>query len=234
VRADFDLIVFDWDGTLMDSAGHIVAAMQHAIAGLGLPPRTDDRLRELIGLGLNDAFARLYPELDTAATLRLLSQYRQHFLNPPVPEARLFAGVHETLRHLQGSGYRLAIATGKSRRGLERALAETGLKPLIVSSRCADECASKPDPQMIEEILWECAVEPERALMVGDTEYDMAMARSAGVPALGVGWGVHEPGRLMRAGAHSVLPSVPDLLDWLQVSDTGRSRFWPDSRASGQ
>jgi phosphoglycolate phosphatase len=224
VHADFDLIVFDWDGTLMDSAGHIVAAMQHAIAGLGLPPRTDEQLRELIGLGLNDAFARLYPELNTTATLQLLSQYRQHFLNPPVPEATLFAGVRETLLHLQGSGYRLAVATGKSRRGLERALAETGLKPLIVSSRCADECASKPDPQMIEEILWECAVEPTRALMVGDTEYDMAMACGAGVPALGVSCGVHEPDRLVRAGAHTVLPSVPDLPAWLQA---GRVRRGP-------
>ncbi len=224
MRADLDLIVFDWDGTLMDSAGHIVAAMQHAIGGLGLPPRTDDQLRELIGLGLKDAFARLYPELDTAETLGLLSRYRQHFLNPPVPEAKLFAGVRETLQHLQDSGYRLAVATGKSRRGLELALAETGLKPLIVSSRCADECASKPDPQMIEEILWECAVAPARALMVGDTEYDMAMARGAGVAAIGVAWGVHQPERLIRAGARRVLPSVPDLLGWIR---TGSMRHMP-------
>jgi phosphoglycolate phosphatase len=215
VRADFDLIVFDWDGTLMDSAGHIVAAMQHAIQGLGLPPRSDAQLRELIGLGLRDAFGRLYPELDTDATLRLLAEYRQHFLNPPVPEATLFDGVRETLDQLRVNGYRLAIATGKSRRGLERALADTGLKPLFASSRCADECASKPDPQMIEEILWECEVAPSRALMVGDTEYDMAMARGAGVPALGIGWGVHEPARLIRAGAHAVLPTVPELTTWL-------------------
>jgi phosphoglycolate phosphatase len=211
----YDLVVFDWDGTLMDSAGHIVAAMQHAIRGLGLPRRSDEQLRELIGLGLNDAFARLFPELNTEATLRLLSQYRQHFLNPPVPEATLFAGVRETLQQLRDAGYALAVATGKSRRGLDRALQETGLEPLFRASRCADECASKPDPQMLEEILWECAVAPSRALMVGDTEYDMAMARSLGVTALGVAWGVHAPGRLAEAGAHVILPAVPDLPGWL-------------------
>lgn len=210
-----DLVVFDWDGTLMDSAAHIVTAMQHAIHGLGLPTRSDEQLRDLIGLGLNDAFARLFPELNTAATLQLLAQYRQHFLNPPLPEATLFSGVRETLLQLQEGGYRLAVATGKSRRGLDRALAETGLGPMFVTSRCADECASKPDPQMLEEILWECGVEPAHALMVGDTEYDMAMARSAGVPAAGVAWGVHTPDRLTGAGAHAVLASVVELPGWL-------------------
>lgn len=211
----YDLIVFDWDGTLMDSAGHIVAAMQRAIRGLGLPARSDTQLSELIGLGLNDAFARLYPELNTAATLELLSQYRQHFLNPPVPEAILFSGVQETLRQLHTAGYRLAVATGKSRRGLDRAMTETQLSALFAASRCADECASKPDPQMLEEILLECGVEPARTLMVGDTEYDMAMARSAGVPALGVACGVHAAERLVSAGACAVLPAVPDLRNWL-------------------
>ncbi len=216
----YDLIVFDWDGTLMDSAGHIVAAMQHAIRGLGLPARSDTQLSELIGLGLNDAFARLYPELNTEATLKLLSQYRQHFLNPPVPEATLFAGVRETLHQLHTAGYRMAVATGKSRRGLDRALDETGLRPLFVTSRCADECASKPDPQMLEEILWECAVEPARTLMVGDTEYDMAMARSANVAALGVACGVHATERLVSASACAVLPTVSDLRDWLSHQST--------------
>lgn len=211
----YDLIVFDWDGTLMDSAGHIVGAMQHAIRGLGLPAREDEQLRELIGLGLHEAFGRLYPELDTTVTLELLAQYRRHFLNPPVPAAVLFDGVRETLGQLQSLGYRLAVATGKSRRGLDRSLAETGLQPLFMSSRCADDCASKPDPQMLKEILFECSVTPARALMVGDTEYDMAMARSLGVTAFGVACGVHEAARLLAAGADAVLPGVPALPDWL-------------------
>lgn len=214
----YDLIVFDWDGTLMDSAQHIVTAMQHAIRGLSLPARSDEQLRELIGLGLNDAFALLYPELNTAATLQLLSQYRHHFLNPPLPEATLFAGARETLVALQAEGYRMAVATGKSRRGLDRALDETGLRPLFDTSRCADECKSKPDPQMLEEILLECETEPARSLMVGDTEYDVAMARSAGVAAVAVTCGVHAPERLTQAGAHSILPSVANLQAWLTHS----------------
>lgn len=213
----FDLIVFDWDGTLMDSAAHIATAMQHAIAGLGLPARSDQQIRELIGLGLTDAFARLYPELNTEATLRLLSQYRQHFLNPPVAAATLFPGVYEALTELQNAGYRFAVATGKSRRGLDRALVETQLAPFFVTSRCADECASKPDPQMLEEILAHCEVPVARALMVGDTEYDMAMARVIGMPAVGVACGVHDAGRLRAAGAAAVLPSVNDVLEWLVI-----------------
>lgn len=220
---NFDLIVFDWDGTLMDSAGHIVAAMQQAITGIGLPRRTDDQLRELIGLGLQDAFRRLYPELDTDRTLKLLAQYRQHFLNPPVPGGTLFSGAREAVYQLHQRGFTLAVATGKSRRGLDRALAETGLGSLFKVTRCADESASKPDPQMLEEILWECGVHPGRTLMVGDTEYDMAMAQSAGVVGLGVACGVHEHGRLRRAGAREVLPAVSTLLSWqgLAVDEQG-------------
>ncbi len=211
---NYDLIVFDWDGTLMDSAAHIVAAMQLAIAGIGLPKRTDGQLRELIGLGLNDAFARLYPELDTDATLNLLARYRQHFLSPPIPGATLFDGAREALSQLHQQGYTLAVATGKSRRGLDRALAETGLGSFFAATRCADECASKPNPQMLEELLWECGVRSGRALMVGDTEYDMAMARAAGVPGLGVACGVHEHGRLRQAGASEVLADVSVLPSW--------------------
>ena len=211
----FDLIIFDWDGTLMDSAAHISTAMQHAIAGLGLPARSDQQIRELIGLGLTDAFARLYPELNTEATLRLLGQYRQHFLNPPIATATLFSGVTEALTALQAAGYCFAVATGKSRRGLDRALQETQLAPFFVTSRCADECASKPNPQMLEEILAHCDVKPARALMIGDTEYDMAMASAIGMPALGVACGVHDAGRLLAAGAVAVLPSVKDVMAWL-------------------
>lgn len=219
----FDLIIFDWDGTLMDSAAHISGAMQHAIAGLGLPARSDQQIRELIGLGLTDAFARLYPELNTEATLQLLGQYRQHFLNPPVAAATLFSGVPEALATLQADGYRFAVATGKSRRGLDRALLETQLASFFVTTRCADECASKPNPQMLEEILAHCDVPPARALMIGDTEYDMAMARAIGVPALGVACGVHDAGRLFAAGATAVLPAVNDVLAWLN-SDAVKDR----------
>jgi phosphoglycolate phosphatase len=218
----FDLIVFDWDGTLMDSAGHIVAAMEYAINGLGLPAREPEKIRELIGLGLHDALGRLFPELDPASTAALLEQYRQHFVNPPVAEAILFAGVQETLHALRDGGYRLAIATGKSRRGLDRVLKQTGLVELFETTRCADESASKPDPQMLEEILWQTDVTAGRALMVGDTEYDVAMARQIGVAAVGVGWGVHSHERMRQAGAFHVLADVPALPGWLSDLQQGR------------
>lgn len=221
MKREVDLIIFDWDGTLMDSAGHIVSAMQLAIADLALPPRRDEQIRELIGLGLNDAFARLYPELDTQATLRLLAEYRQRFLNPPVAAAALFEGVRDTLSRLGAEGYRLAVATGKSRRGLDRALLESELGPLFCSSRCADECASKPDPQMLQEILADCDIAPSRALMVGDTEYDMAMARTIRMPAVGVACGVHDAARLRQAGAAAVLESIRALPSWLGNSYNG-------------
>jgi phosphoglycolate phosphatase len=200
----------------MDSAAHIVGAMQHAIAGLGLPVRSDKQIRELIGLGLSDALAQLYPEIETGRAISLLEQYRRHFLAPPVAEGVLFDGVTEVLDGLVRDGFRLAVATGKSRRGLNRAMSETGLGARIPVSRCADECASKPDPQMLYEILEETGVPAQRTLMVGDTEYDMVMAANAGVPAVGVAWGVHETDRLRAAGALEVLPGVPDLTGWLR------------------
>jgi phosphoglycolate phosphatase len=191
--------------------------MQYAIAGIGLPARTDEQIRELIGLGLTDALSRLYPEIEPKHAMSLLEQYRRHFLSPPVAGSTLFPGVVEVLDQLRASGFRLAVATGKSRRGLDRALLETGLDSRIMVSRCADECASKPDPQMIEEILCETDVLASRALMIGDTEYDMAMARSAGVPGVGVACGVHESERLRISGASTVLADVRELLPWLKL-----------------
>jgi phosphoglycolate phosphatase len=211
----YDVIILDWDGTLMNSAPRIVAAMQAAIAGTGLPARSDEQIRELIGLGLDDALGRLFPGLDLESARAALAQYRQRFLAPPAEAVSLFPGVETALQQLDASGYRLAIATGKSRRGLDRELNETGLARLFGVSRCADECASKPDPQMLEEILWETGIAPERALMVGDTEYDISMAKAARIAGLGVACGVHSPGRLMAAGAHQVLSGVSELPDWL-------------------
>jgi len=211
----YELLVFDWDGTLMDSAGQIVAAMQQAIADLGLPEREPQQMRELIGLGLDDVLARLFPELDTEHVRNLLQAYRRRYTMPAVP-ATLFPGVERTISRLAGTGYRLAVATGKSRAGLDRAFDETGLRWYFHHSRCADETAPKPAPHMLEDILLRAATEPHRALMIGDTEYDIAMAAAAGVPALGVACGVHEGGRLLEAGAMAVIPDVRSLPDWLR------------------
>lgn len=210
----FDLVVFDWDGTIMDSAGEIVGAMQQAITELGLPERPPEVMRELIGLGIDDVLARLFPELETRRVKALLAAYRTRYT--AVGNAScVFPGVRETLTTLRTAGCTLAVATGKSRRGLDRGFAETGLGHFFRISRCADESAPKPAPDMLEEILLRTATEPERALVVGDTEFDMAMAAAADVPAVGVACGVHEPGRLYAAGAVTVLEDVAALPGWL-------------------
>lgn len=222
----FELLVFDWDGTLMDSAAEIVLAMQRAIQDLGLPERSADRMRELIGLGLDDVLRRLFPEMQTQKVRALLTAYRRRY-TAPGGQSRPFPGVAETLSVLSETGYELAIATGKSRRGLDRNLSETGLGPFFRHSRCADESSPKPAPDMLEHLLLRSATEPERAVMIGDTEYDMAMAAAAGVTAIGVACGVHDSIRLREAGAVAVLEDVRALPAWLERvgdEDAGKAR----------
>ncbi|MDB5988530.1 MAG: family hydrolase [Nevskia sp.] len=211
----FDLLIFDWDGTLADSVGQIVATMQQAIAALGLPPRADQQISELIGLGFSDSLTRLYPQMDMPTLLRLLREYRERAPGTAYA-APLFAGAAESLSALRDDGYLLAVATGKPRAGLQRSLAShTHLQPLFTITRCADETANKPDPLMLREILAETGIAAERALMIGDTEYDIAMARAIGVPALGVACGVHDAGRQLRAGALAVVESARAVPGWL-------------------
>jgi phosphoglycolate phosphatase len=213
----YQLLIFDWDGTLADSAGMIVRAMQGAIGGLDLPPRTDQQIAELIGLGLNEALMRLYPEFELAHLRRLLEAYRAKWLNAEQGEAALFAGAGDAVRALHGQGYGIAIATGKSRRGLQRSLDHhRDIGTLVRSSRCADETASKPDPRMLKEIIDELRLAPSDALMIGDTDYDMEMAARLGMPALGVTCGVHDGGRLKAAGALALLETVRDVPAWLR------------------
>lgn len=211
----YQLLIFDWDGTLMDSAGHIVAAFQKAIIELDLPARDDRSIRELIGLGLDVAMARLYPELETDYVMKLLDAYRRGFVAASPAQSTLFAGVQDSLLVLREEQYRLAVATGKSRAGLERELQSSELAAFFEASRCADETRSKPDPLMLEELLWETGLEAEQALMIGDTEYDIAMAKRIGMPALAVDCGVHERDRLLQAGALDLIADVAQLPLWL-------------------
>lgn len=210
----YELIIFDWDGTIMDSAHEIVGAMQQAIQDTGLPERTPAQMRELIGLGINDVLARLFPELDTWRVKQRLTRYRDRY-GWPRSRVMLFEPVHTTLTRLQQQGFELAVATGKSRRGLDRAMHESDTRGYFQVTRCADESAPKPAPRLVEDVLLRRAVAPEYALMVGDTEYDMAMARAAGVDAIGVRCGVHDDRRLRRAGAIDVLDDVGQLPLWL-------------------
>jgi phosphoglycolate phosphatase len=202
------LVVFDWDGTLMDSEHAIVQSMQRGIADLGLEPRSDDQVRNIIGLGLREAVSALYPTGEADLPERLAEAYRTHWFQFSQDERDLFPGVREVLEWLDVHGYFIAIATGKSRRGLNRVLADTGLESLIHASRCADETRSKPHPQMMEEILTVLGVSAKEAVMVGDTEYDMELARNAGVHPIAVCYGTHEPERLHRHAPLACLDSL--------------------------
>lgn len=217
----FDLLIFDWDGTLADSAAQIVAGMQRAIGQLQLPARTDQQIRELIGLGFHDAMSRLFPEFAPEDVQQALADYRRllvgggHADGGPA-EAPLFEGALPALQALHRAGYRLAVATGKSRASLRRSLVKhPEVEVLLTASRCADETAPKPDPLMLREILEQEDVAAGRALMIGDTEYDVAMARACAMPALGVSCGVHDCDRLVQAGATALIEQVRHLPEWL-------------------
>ncbi len=209
-----ELIILDWDGTLIDSSARIVEAVQGALQIAGLPERDPQAIRQVIGLGMDEAIATLYPDLDTKERQRLVGFYREAFAqavaNRPAP---LFSGVESTLRELEQRGYMLGIATGKSRAGLHRDLDATGVFDRFVAARTVDECPSKPDPAMINELLREFALPPTAALMVGDTVFDLEMARSAGVASIAVTWGAHDASQL----DHARPPARIDRIDELPV-----------------
>ena len=212
----YKLLIFDWDGTLMDSAERIVASLRVAIRQAGMPERDDRQLRHIIGLGLDEAVTCLYPDgIDAGCRRRLIDAYRFQFLEANTTPSCLFDGVAVMLKRFVDQGYRLAIATGKSRKGLNRSLREQGMEKLFPVSRCADESGSKPDPAMLIEILNECKVSVDDALMIGDTEFDMEMARRAGVDAVAVMQGVHDEQQLRRAQPLVILDHIGQLPDWL-------------------
>lgn len=209
-----DLIVFDWDGTLMDSEAKIVRCVQAAARDTGIADPGPAAIRHIIGLGLQEAIQALFPAETPTQHRRLIESYRTHFLELDDTAMPLFPGVAEGLAALAGQGYLLAVATGKSRRGLDRVLDETGTRPLFVASRCADEAFSKPHPRMLEDILDVTGVVPQRAVMVGDTVYDMQMAGHARVAALAVSYGVHSRAALLDEGALACLDSFPAVREW--------------------
>ena len=209
------LLIFDWDGTLMDSEARILACMQAAAADLGLDIPSDAAVRDIIGLGLSEAVQRLFPAADPALVARLVSRYRHHYLYQDETPTPLFSGADTVLRELAGRGYLLAVATGKGRQGLERALQQAGLAKLFHATRCADEAFSKPHPEMLLQILDELGVAAERAVMIGDTDYDMQMAGNAGVKALAVGYGAHSRERLLAHGPAGLIADINELVDWL-------------------
>jgi phosphoglycolate phosphatase len=214
-QRDYQLIVFDWDGTLMDSVAKIVRCFESAVSDAGLPSPGPAAIRNIIGLGLDEAVGSLLPQCDPQTQSRVVERYREHFLHLDQTDMPLFPGVRDGLASLAQRGYLLAVATGKARRGLSRVLRETGLEHLFVASRCADETFSKPHPQMLLDILELTGVAPAAALMVGDTVYDMQMARNARVDGLAVSYGVHERERLLAHDPVACLDSFPEVHGWL-------------------
>ena len=214
MTARFGLIVFDWDGTLMDSAAKIVNCFRQSFADVGLAAPDEEAIRQIIGLGLPEAVATLLPDTDTAARAAVTERYRRHFLELDQTAMPMFPGVEAGLTRLTGAGYQLAIATGKSRRGLDRALAQSRTREFFTVSRCADEAFSKPHPRMLEDILEFTGMKSSEAIMVGDTTFDLQMARNAGMPGLAVTYGVHRRENLVNEQPLACLNSFDEVLRW--------------------
>lgn len=216
VTSRYHLVVFDWDGTLADSAAIIAQSIQEACRDLDLAVPDDTRAKYVIGLGLRDAVDFVAPGLPTAMQLQLAERYRQNYLARD-PKIRLFAGAEELLDMLEASGAWLAVATGKSRAGLDRALAQTAQQRRFHATRCADEGFSKPHPDMLLYLLDRLGVEARHALMIGDTSHDLEMARNAGVDAVGVSWGAHPAAALEALTPAACLHQMADLYAWLEA-----------------
>ena len=215
MKNKYSLIIFDWDGTLMDSTRHITNCMRSAISELSAEPRNNTEIRNIIGLGLEEAVLSLYPDADAHFIQQMSESFREHFLFKDKTPSPLFDGAGEVLETLKLEGYDLAIATGKSRRGLDKVLSDTGFKQFFPVTRCADETFSKPHPQMLHELLTDYNLPAERALMVGDSEYDLQMANNARMDALAVSYGVHDAACLLVHQPLGCLKSLKEIPHWI-------------------
>jgi phosphoglycolate phosphatase len=212
----FDLIVFDWDGTLFDSTALIARCIQAAAVDLGLPVPSDEAASHVIGLGLTEALQHAVPSLPAARYPELGQRYRHHYFERQ-HELVLFPGTLEMLHALKARNHWLAVATGKSRRGLDEALQTVQLHGLFDATRTADETAGKPHPRMLHELMAAIGTAPERTLMVGDTTHDLQLARNAGTASVGVSFGAHAPDAFADLGPLHVAHSTADLADWLMA-----------------
>ena len=212
----YPLVIFDWDGTLIDSEARIVRCMQNAALDVGWQPALSyEAVRDIIGLGLPEAIRTLCPGIDEPQLQLLKERYSWHFLEASDQAMPLFPHVEEGLMRLQAAGCQLAVATGKSRKGLNQVFEETGLARYFSASRCADETRSKPDPMMLNELLHEMQLQVSDAVMVGDTEFDMALAENASMDRIAVNYGAHHPERLQKYHPVFTADQFSDLVDWL-------------------
>lgn len=213
----YDLIVFDWDGTVMDSTAVIAGSIQAACRDLGLQVPDDQTARHVIGLGLDQALRHAVPELTEAMRPQLVERYRHHFLaqDRAIP---LFDGARETIVELHEAGYRLGVATGKSSNGLDRALDTSGMKGYFHATRTADRTFSKPNPAMLLELMDELGASAPRTLMVGDTTHDLQMAQNASVGAVAIGHGAHPPEQLQELNPLALVDDFAELRSWFRVN----------------
>lgn len=206
------LLIFDWDGTLIDSTAKIVRCMQQAAEQVGVEILDSAAICQIIGLGLPEAIATLYPQVNTKQREKVREQYVHFFITVDQTPSPFFPDVEETLTTLRNDGYQLAVATGKSRRGLDRVLEQHKMQNFFHATRCADETQSKPHPQMLHELLEQFERKPAEALMVGDTHFDMAMAQQAGMARVAVSYGAHHPSQLMPYAPLACLDHFYELL----------------------
>ena len=210
----FDLIAFDWDGTLYDSTAAITHAIQASVVDLGYTQPTKEQASYVIGLGLMQALAHAAPEVPQHQYAELGTRYRHHF-SKALADLNLFEGVLPMLQALKDTGVKLAVATGKSRSGLNEVLQTMDLRGVFDDSRTADETTGKPDPHMLYELMSSLGVSPERVLMVGDTSHDLRMANNAGCAGLGVSFGAHDQASLAACKPLAIVHSVAELHQWL-------------------
>lgn len=215
MQNDYKLLIFDWDGTLADSIGRIVTAMHIAAQRAGRPERDEESVKGIIGLGLPEAILSLYPGMTPDQVLSFRQHYADVYIALDAQPSPLFAGVKESLETFRDEGYRLAVATGKARRGLDRVLKANGWENFFDITRAADESASKPDPLMLNQILAHCDVPPEQALMVGDASFDLLMARNAGIDSVAVGYGAQSMQSLLAYEPRLAIQHFTELRTWL-------------------
>lgn len=212
--SQYQLVVFDWDGTLMDSTAHIVSCMRQAIDTLQLPTLPDTHISHIIGLGLPEAVQTLYPDGNTTLWQSLADGYRDVWLNSP-EETSLFDHARELLNALAEKNVLMGVATGKGRRGLDKVLNATGLGELFIATRCADETFSKPHPQMLMELMDYTGISAQNTVMVGDTEFDMLMAANAQVDGLAVTHGAHDEKKLLACKPLALVHDLHQAQSWL-------------------
>ncbi|KZK69703.1 HAD family hydrolase [Shewanella baltica] len=231
----YDLVIFDWDGTLMDSIGKIITCIENMAKALRLPIPTESDIRDIIGLSMTEALRVLFPHgLNLSASSaysqypknafsqgedeqyqQMRAEFKAQYLHLDTTPTPLFAQARILIDELHAQGYQLAVATGKARAGLDRVFAQTGLGRYFVASRCADEVYSKPHPEMISSLLKELNIAPNRALMVGDSLLDLTMAANAGIDSIGVTYGAHSAEKLLQAGPIALIDSPAQLLQYL-------------------